>query len=262
MIVAYVSDPYLRSVVQQAAHPEEDVVLDPELAADAIEWGFPRLVVYSDAAGGPLIGVGPDLPTFVLDRRLLGIWETERRAERHVEPRLEYLTNKVRAVIDKQAHEASWVDRALADLSRAAGMPLPPALRSFGRRILEFPTHYTDLHSMADVCDTTRGALKARFRRRGLESPYTYLRWFRMMAVAYMLSDRSVTVATAAHRLGFTSDGNLCRSMTSLTGLTPTEVRTLHGWNRLLINFAWRYLAGPSIEAWKEMNELFEREVA
>ena len=53
MIVAYVSDPYLRTVVARAAHPEEDVILDPQLIPSAVEWGFPRLVVYSDAAGGP-----------------------------------------------------------------------------------------------------------------------------------------------------------------------------------------------------------------
>lgn len=32
--------------------------------------------------------------------------------------------------------------------------------------------------------------------------------------------------------------------MVSLTGLTPTEVRTVRGWNRLLIAFAWTYLTG------------------
>jgi len=79
--------------------------------------------------------------------------------------------------------------------------PLPcrcSPLRAFGRRILEFPTHYHDLHAKARASHLSRGALKARFRRRGLESPYTYLRWFRMMAVSYLLSDREVTVAQAA----------------------------------------------------------------
>ena len=37
---------------------------------------------------------------------------------------------------------------------------------------------------VAAACDTSRGALKARFRRRGLPSPSTYLRWFRVFAVA------------------------------------------------------------------------------
>ena len=262
MIVVYVSDPYLQSVVRHAAHPEEDVVLEPRLAAAAMEWGFPRLVVHTDAAGEPLVGVEPDIPTFVLDRETLRRWEAERGAADEPRPRLPYLTERLRTAIDKQAQGVTWVDKALADLSRAAGAPLPTPLRSFGRRVLEFPTCYNDLHAMSHACRLSRGALKARFRRRGLESPYTYLRWFRMMAVAYTLSDRSVTVASAAHRLGFTSDGNLCRTIVSLTGLTPTEVRTVRGWNRLLINFAWKHLTRPTLDAWTDLDELFERRVA
>ena len=92
-----------------------------------------------------------------------------------------------------------------------------------------------------------------------LESPYTYLRWFRAMAVANLLSDREVTVAQAAYRLGFTSDGNLCRAMISLTGLTPTDVRTVRGWNRLLIAFAWTYLTPSSLHAWRGLDQLFEQ---
>ena len=39
-----------------------------------------------------------------------------------------------------------FIDKCLADLAKAAGTPLPMPLRSFGRWILEFPTHYNDLH--------------------------------------------------------------------------------------------------------------------
>ena len=178
-------------------------------------------------------------------------------------PRLEYLAARLRYVIDEQEHGVSWVDRALADLSKAAGTPLPGPLRAFGRRVLEFPKHYHDLHAMARACHLSRGALKARFRRRGLESPYTYLRWFRVMAVASLLSDREVAVAQAAYRFGFTSDGNLCRAIVSLTGLTPTDVRTVRGWNRLLITFAWTYLTGSSLHAWAGLSdELFEQRAA
>ena len=82
------------------------------------------------------------------------------------------------------------------------------------------------------------------------------------LAVAYALSDRSVTVAQVANRLGYTSDGNLCRSMLSLTRLTPTEARTLHGWNRLLISFAWTHLGSAPLEAWRAMDDLFVARVA
>jgi len=262
MIVAYVSDPYLLTVVRNAAHPEEDVVLDPGLAPAAIEWGFPRLVIQADGTDRPLVGVRSDVPIMRLDRALLARWENDRRGIDVPPKRIDYLTSRLRTAIDKHAQGGTWVDKCLADLSKAAGVQLPAPLRAFGRRILEFPSHYTDLHALADACEVSRGALKARFRRRGLESPYTYLRWFRMMAVAYMLADRTVTVATAAHRLGFTSDGNLCRTMGSLTGLTPTEVRTVRGWNRLLIGFSWTYLTQGQLEGWDGLDELFGREVA
>ena len=121
---------------------------------------------------------------------------------------------------------------------------------------MEFPVRYRNLHSVSDACGVTRGALKARFRRRQLASPYTYQRWFRIIAVAHLLADRSVTVAAAARRMGFTSDGNLCRMMGNVCGMTPTELRTVHGWNRLLISFAWLHLTPEALEAWAEL-ELF-----
>ena len=262
MIVALLSDPYLQMVVERAARPDEDVVFDPVLARSALEWGFPRVVICEDVGAQPVRGIGPGLPVLSLDGAVMRGWEADRLAREVPAPRLEYLTARLRAVIDEHEHGVSWVDRTLADLAKAAGAPLVGPLRAFGRRVLEFPTHYHDLHAMARACHLSRGALKARFRRRGLESPYTYLRWFRMMAVAYLLADREVTVAQAACRLGFTSDGNLCRAMVSLTGLTPTEARTVRGWNRLLIAFAWTYLTGPSLDAWVGLDELFQRRAA
>ncbi len=262
MIVALLSDPYLRTVVGHAARPDEDVVFDPVLATSALERGFPRLLIRSGTRTQPFSGIRPDLPVLLLDRALMRSWEVDRLGRDVPAPRLEYLTARLRDVIGRQEYGVSWVDRTLADLSKAAGTPLPGPLRAFARRVLEFPTHYHDLHAMARACHLSRGALKARFRRRGLESPYTYLRWFRMMAVAYVLADREVTVAQAAHRLGFTSDGNLCRAMASLTGLTPTEVRTVRGWDRLLITFSWTYLTGPSLDAWAGLGELFQRRAA
>ena len=85
------------------------------------------------------------------------------------------------------------------------------------------------------------------------------------MSAAFSIVSCSVvgdSVAQAAYKLGFTSDGNLCRAMVSLTGLTPTEVRTVRGWNRLLIAFAWTYLTGSTLEAWVGLDELFERRAA
>jgi AraC-like DNA-binding protein len=260
MIVARVTDPLLRKALCAAAHPEEDVVLEAGLAGDALQCGFPRLLVRA----GAFLGAEPPpgLPVLDLDDTLLARWEVERRSEELPLPKLDFLARRLRGLVERSALEASWVDAALADLSRAAGARLPLPLRAFVRRVLEFPIRYTTLHPIAKECGLTRGALKARFRRRGLGSPYTYLRWLRIIAVAEVLSDRSVTVASAAARLGFTSDGNLCRMMASVTRLTPTDVRSVHGWNALLISFAWQHLTPDALDAWAGLDGLFERRVA
>jgi AraC-like DNA-binding protein len=264
MIVGYISDPIVRSALLLAAHPEEDLLLDSEIADEALAFGYPRLVIWATEDGGPpFMPPGErEVPTLALSAPTLLRWESERREAGLRMGRVEWMAARLRGVLEREAGETNWVDRTLGELGRAAGAPLPPALRGFARRVMEFPSHYDDLSPLARACGTTRGALKARFRRRGLPSPWAYLRWFRVMAVAYALSDRSVTVAQAASRLGYTSDGNLCRSMLSLTRLTPTEARTLHGWNRLLISFSWTHLDSEALAAWQEMDDLFARRVA
>lgn len=260
MIVLRVTDLLLRRAARGAAHPEEDVVADPELALEALQLGFPRLLVRS---GSYLSDRRPDgVRVLDLDDLTLRRWETERRSQELPPARLDHLTDRLRLLTERSSVEGTWVDSALADLGRAAGAALPPPLRTFARRVLEFPSRYTSLHGLADCCDTTRGALKARFRRRGLASPYMYLRWFRVLAVAEVLSDRRVTVSRAAHRLGFTSAGNLCRTTDALARMTPTELRTVHGWNRLIVRFAWIHLTPDALDAWGTLEDLFERRVA
>lgn len=260
MIVVQASDPRLRQAVLRAAHPEEDVVLDPRSVADALERGFPRLVVRDTVRSWPPIPDGVrilEVGGAVLER-----WEADRRSAELPPTRLDYLTDRVAAAIERTAEDRSWVDTAFAELSRAAGRRLPPALRAFGRRVVEYPSHYTSLRPLAETCSSSRGALKALFRRRDLSTPSTYLRWFRLMAVAHVLADREVTVAEAASRLGFTSDGNLCRMMWGVVEMTPTELRSLRGWNRLLIMFAWSHLSPDHLEAWSTLDDLFERRSA
>jgi AraC-like DNA-binding protein len=260
MIVVRCTDPLLRSAICMAASAEEDVVSDADLAIEALQWGFVRLVV---RAGGYL-GAKPldGIQVLDLDDATLRRWEVERRAEGMLVPKSEFLTRRLRTLIEPIPGSATWVDTALADLSRAAGARLPLPLRSFARRVLEFPTRYTSLHAVADECGLSRGALKARFRRRGLASPSVYLRWFRLVAAAEVLSDRSITVAAAAHRVGFTSDGNMCRTMAALAQTTPTEVRTVRGWNRMLITFAWAHLTPAALDAWVQVGQLFQRRAA
>ncbi len=262
MIIAYISDPYLLAAVRRAAHPEEEVVVDRARVDDALAVGYPRLIVRTSPASRHIRDLRPDttsIPVVTLARATLAQWEAERRQQGVPATRIDFMAERLAVYLEKETVDASWVDRTLADLTRAAGRPLPLPLRTFARRILEFPSYYNDLHPVAESIGLSRGALKARFRRRALPSPYAYVRWLRVIAAAFTLSDRSVTVAQAATRLGYTSDGNLCRTMTSLTGLTPTEARTLHGWNRLLIGFAWGHLRPEAVDGWRDLEDLFGR---
>jgi AraC-like DNA-binding protein len=197
-----------------------------------------------------------------LDDALLGRWEADWWSAEVPGTWSRFVTTRLRSLVDRSFDRPTWVDAALANLSRAAGARLPLPLRAFARRVLEFPIRYTSLDPITAECGLSKGALKAKFRRRGLSSPSTYLRWFRVMCVAEVLSDRSVTVSAAAHRLGFTSPGNMCRTMAALTKLTPTEARTVRGWNTLLLSFAWMHLTPQALEAWADLEELFERRVA
>jgi len=260
MIVSRVSDPLLRQALRRAAHPEEDVVTDILLGAEALQLGFPRLLVRAGPALREPAPVG--VRVLDLDDVTLRRWEAERRAEELPAPRLDDLVRRLRILTERSSTERTWADGAIADLARAAGMPLPPALRTFARRVFEFPSRYTSLHDLSGACGLSRGALKARFRRRGLASPYTYLRWFRLMAVAEMLSDRDVSVARAAHRLGFTSGGNLCRTIASMAETTPTELRTVLGWNRMVVRFAWVYLTPDALDGWRGLGLFRRRRVA
>jgi len=252
MIVARCNDPVLRRALRAAAPVEEDVVTEPTWVDEALQMRLARLLVRDDGFSREV-----RTPVLDLDEATLRRWEVERRSEEVPRSRIEFLTRRLGALVARSATDVTWVDAALADLSRAAGERLPLPLRAFARRIMEFPTRYTGLREVARACELSRGALKARFRRRGLASPSTYLRWFRLMAVAEVLSNREMTVSAAAHGLGFTSAGNLCRTMAMLAQVTPTEVRTLQGWNKLLITFAWHHLTPEALDAWAELDDLF-----
>lgn len=266
MIIGLCSDPILRAAIRRTAHPEEDVFLDDRVAGPALELGYPRAVVYVPEDGHPLARRLSTLDARVsvtaITQATLRGWEVERRSHEVPPPRVEYAARRLQPLVAPRPDAPTWVDRALAELSRAAGARLPGPLRTLGRRVLEFPLHYADLHGMSEVTGMSRGALKARFRRRGLPSPAHYVRWFRVLAAAQLLADPGVTTMQAAHRLGFTTGGNFCRTIKAVSGLTSNDVRTVHGWNRLLVMFVWRSLGPDALAQWATLDDLFLREAA
>jgi AraC-like DNA-binding protein len=266
MILALCSDPILRAAVRRTAHPEEDVFLEAGLAMRALDQGFPRLIVYTPEDSQPLTrrlgSLDASIHTVAITHAAMRAWDADRRMSEVPPNRVDFAAHRLGQLLPRRTEPATWVDRALADLARAAGARLPTALRTVGRRVMEFPSHYADLHPLAEVTGTTRGALKARFRRRGLISPSVYVRWFRALAAAHLLADRDITTLQAAHRLGFTTGGNFCRTIKSVTGLTSTEVRGIHGWNRLLVTYAWRHLGPEALAAWDTLDDLFESAAA
>ena len=224
MIVALCSDPILRAALRRTAHPEEDVFVDGRLAVRALDQGFPRAVVYVPEEGHPLVRrlsqMDGEIRAVAITQTSLRRWEAERRSYEVPPPRVKHTAARLSALIAPNSGAPSWVDRTLVDLSGAAGARLPVPFRTVGRRVMEFPFHYVDLHGLSEVTGMSRGALKACFRRRGLPSPSLYVRWFRVLAAAQLLSDRSTTTLEVAHRLGFATGGNFCRTVKSVTGCT------------------------------------------
>lgn len=260
MIVARLSDPVLRTALRGAARPDEDVVHWDDGGPDALERAFPRLFVRSDDRPPPKRSVD-GLPEVVLDREVVEGWDQVRRGRPIPPPRLDFYTVQLRAVVRREA-ASSWVDRVFADLERISGAPLPPALKAMGRRIMEYPSRYRSLHELARLTGLSRGALKARFRRRGLDSPHLYLRWFRALAVARVLEDPMTPSAVGARRLGMGGVPILHRAVKAVSGLRPSELRGAEGRTELLVGFAECFLVGRDTEGWKTLAEVFLEDVA
>lgn len=265
MIVAPVTDPVLRAALVRAARPDEDVVWEEDAVLEALYSGFPRILVRLPEDGHP---AGPaldylslDVPDLTLNRAMLRSWDRERRRTGRLRGRVEDATLRLRLAI-REVAEPTWVDDAFLDLGRAAGAPMPRSLRGLGRRVMEFPAHYADLGPLAAKAGLSRGALKARFRRRDLPSPYTYLRWFRIFAAAHALADRSRSIADVAHTQGYSHGGNFCRTVQDTTGMTPSSLRSVQGWSRLVVAFAWRYVVPFPADVWDSLDDLFLRRAA
>ena len=261
MILALVSDRLLRFAVHRAALPEEDVFWKDSDIAGALEFGYPRLAVFSpmdeDALTRTIVAAG--VPVLVLDTldaemvRPAAGWTGVPVRE------VDMSVYRLRRLMADVARAPGWVDGVLVDLSRMCGFPLPGEFRALARRLLEFPSRYNKLEAMGDVAGLSTGALKARFRRRGLPSPSNYLSWLRVIAATRLLADSSITTVEAAFRLGFTSNGNFCRFIQAVTGLTTTDLRLPEGRNRVLTAFVTGYMTPEARKAWNGLSGLFRR---
>lgn len=256
MIVAFVTDRRVKAAVLAAALPEEDVVLGVESGLEAIHRGFPRLLVLPASGAVPVPSSSrPPVPVLRVDAGRVGTLSS-----RSAHSFADSTASDLRRAIQEAAEHGSWVDGLFRDLSVAAGAPLPRAFRGFCRRVLEYPARYGDLHAMARLTGLSRGALKARFRRGGLRSPAEHLRWLRVIAVAHVLQDPDVTTVAASYRLGFTSNGNLCRAVQSIAEVKPGDLRDAAGRAALLVRFVERFgLAEPSLQRWGRFDSVFLR---
>lgn len=277
MIVTTTEDTRLRSLLLRAACTDEDVVYGAPTARSSLSRGFPRLRV-ADRPERPVRarGVAGDdqgrdgaVPLLVVTLALVAEWEdrwcqeaTRWRRQAILRSPAELFTERLRMAIRARARRDLWVDGALAQLSKAAGRPLPAALRGFARRVMEDPARYSDMAPLAEVAGMSRGALKGRFRRRGLASPHTHLRWFRVLAIARLLEDPGTTTMDIAHRLRLSHSGNLSRMVRETSGATATELRTGEGRKRLVFTLSSELLGATALDAWDSLGGIFLRSAA
>lgn len=242
-----------------AASPEEDVLADADEVELALHLGFPRVAVTTEKVRRAVQdGSGRSVPILTISERESAIWRDGWKTDGLPRSWPAYLATRLQPGLRQQGGRL-WLDTALRDLDRIAGRPLPLALRGLGRRAMALPHRYGDLGALERLTGLSAGALKARFRRRSLESPFSYLRWFRALTVAHVLREPGFTTLHAAQRLGWETSANLCRYLSSTTGSTPTELRVPGGWERLLIRFVSELCAPEALEAWDSLDSLFLR---
>lgn len=261
MILAFVNDPFLRTVVRRAALPDEDVFWSSDDILEAVHRGFPRLAVTVDGdphpLGDPVELTGEGLPLLRVGERTLRSWRDAHRMVGFAVRRVDDHGRRLRSLLARSAGSVQWVNGTFRDLSSAAGRSLPNSFRGMGRRVLEFPSRYRDLRSLAQLSGISRGALKARFRRRDLPSPYTYLRWFRVLASVHILENEEVTTEEAAHRVGLHSSGNFCRYVLEVSGFAPSELRTWVPRMQTLTRFVEECVRPDQLDGWEALEELF-----
>ena len=256
MIVAFLRDPKLKQRVLAAGLPEEDVFLGGDDAFDALQRGFPRLVVLDSDQDGASWMIPPETPVL----RIVSAGACGSLSHAWVAVDGIDTDERLRTVVAEAAGGDGWVEQLFGDLSGVVGRSLPPAFRGLCRRVLEYPARYADLHGVASLTGLSRGALKARFRRRGLRSPTDHVRWLRALTAAHVVERDGLNTVQAAYRLGFTSSGNFCRAIQATTGFSPGELRFAGRRVELLVDFARRFLTPDQVVAWSGLKAVFLRE--
>lgn len=266
MILAPIQDHKVRHLVRRAALPEEDVLHRITDVTRAMDFGHPRLVVCraEDQRRLQWLLRLRECPPPVLAIHGPGRrdWKESSGADGIAVSPMDDAALRLRGLMEKTGAWPGWVEAVFVDLTQTVGRPLPLELRGLVRRILEFPTHYSSLRRVAGTFGLTPGALKARFRRRSLPSPSRYLRWCRLLSAAHVLSDPAETILSTSFRMGFTSDGNFCRWVTSICGLSPSALREWDGRLLALIRFSEECLSDAALDRWDGLQGLFLREVA
>lgn len=266
MIVAPIQDRTLRNIVRRAALPEEDVFHGEEDVREALQLGHPRLLVCRlEDQKRVRAHYSPDhysVPVLTLADPTIQGWRNEWEADGLAVRQIDDSALRLRSLMGQVAKETDWVEAVFSDLSQTVGRGLPREFRGFSRRVLELPVRYSTLRRVGEAFGLSAGALKARFRRRGLPSPHQHLSWFRLLAASRVLSDTSETVLSASCRMGFTSDGNFCRWINSTSGLTPTDLREWNGRLLLIVRMAERLLKEEHMKVWDSFGGVFLRQVA
>jgi AraC-like DNA-binding protein len=265
MILAPLSNPLLRAVVLRAALPEEDVVHRLSEVALALRLGFPRLMVFEPDdpfnVRRELEASRSNIPVLPITGATVRDWKASWHAQGLAVRRIDDSAMRLRTLIRKSVGSSSWVDGVFADLVLLLGRGLPAGFKGFARRVMEYPARYSSLADLRHLMELSPGALKARFRRRGLPSPAAYLRWFRLISGARLLSDPTETTLSVSFRLGFSSDGNFCRWVQSNAGCPPSALRRWEGRALLLFRLAAEGFPDGALDAWTDLGCLFLRRV-
>lgn len=256
MILAPGADTRIAAAVRHAARPDEDVFIDVDEVERALHRAFPRVLVLTesgpalDELPGPRLHAG--MRVLAVDSRLTARWEALWRAHEVPPARTPFLARQLAPLL--LPLRPLWPDPILTWMKESVGRSLPESLQGFLRRVLEDPSGYTDLQAIEARAGISAGALKGRFRRRDLPSPFDYLRWARVLAAAHLLKNPKRSVATTARLLGMGTSGNLCRYTLTTTGLSPGHFRTPGGRETLHLAFRWRLLALEALHEWDDLD--------